>query len=146
MDWDWGTGTAGLQPKPDKDQDWGRSEVWDCDWGRERQTVEVNGNGGLGGTESRFGRSPDHKTHKKNDRTNKKRQETRENRLDKTGHSDVDPPGSPCAAVDWSSRSPGHHHSGQICIGLCCVMCALHCTALYVCTCCLLSDDETPLV
>ena len=69
MDWDWGTGTAGLQPKPDKDQDWGRSEVWDCDWGRERQTVEVNGNGGLGGTESRFGRSPDHKTHKENDRT-----------------------------------------------------------------------------
>lgn len=143
MDWDWGTGTAGLQPKPDKDQDWGRSEVWDCDWGRERQTVEVNGNGG---TESRFGRSPDHKTHKKNDRTDKKRQETRENRLDKTGHGDVAP--LVAHVLRWIGR-PGL----QVIIivgkyvldyAVLCVHCtALHCTSVHAaCS----SDDETPLV
>lgn len=26
MDWDWGLGTAGLQPKSGRGQDWGRSK------------------------------------------------------------------------------------------------------------------------
>lgn len=91
-----GTGKLGLQdcnPKPDKDQDWGRSESLGLGTG----AGAADGRG----KRQRWARRERIKiwsiprpqdTRKMTERSEPKRQETRENRLDKTGHNDVDPP------------------------------------------------------